>query len=66
MTLNIDRLEMYKLAAKRAKEEGHELTKDRIWDQYIAISFRHGVKYLVKPHNDKPYFDELKRLGLMK
>lgn len=60
-----DRLEMYKLAAKRCKEQGYPLTKDRIWDQVVALSIRAGMKHILEPHNAKPYFEELKQLGLM-
>lgn len=63
--LDTDRLEMYKLAAKKCREQGFPLTKDRIWDQYVSISIRSGMNDLLKPHKSEPYFEELKRLGLM-
>jgi len=62
--IDLDILEMYKLAAKKTKESGYPLTKDRIWDQYVSISFRAGMKQLLRPHKKEPYFEELKRLGI--
>ena len=61
-TINIDILELYKLAAKKCAEYGYPLTKDRIWDHVCSIGIRAGI---MKKHKSQFYFDELRKLGLL-
>jgi len=62
VSLDIDTLELYKLAAKKCKEHGYPLTKDRIWDHVCSIGVRAGI---MKKHKSRPYFEELRRLGIL-
>jgi hypothetical protein len=56
-----DRFELYKLALKKVKEAGYPVTKNRVWDQFVSIAFRCGLRECLKPHDSEPYFQ---RLGL--
>ena len=59
-----DRLELYRLAARKVKETDYLPTKDRVWDMFVSIAIRHYPE-CIKSHNSKPYFEALKKEGLM-
>lgn len=59
MNLDQDKLEMYRLAIKKVKEAGYELTKDRIWDQYVTICMGTGMGCCLSKHKIEPYLREL-------
>jgi len=63
-TMYDDRMELYRLAARKVKETGYPVTKDRVWDMFVSISIKHYPECL-KPHNSKIYFEALKKEGLM-
>jgi len=60
-----DRMELYRLSARKVAEAGYPATKDRIWDQFVSIAVRSGLRELLKPHKSDPYFEQLKKEGLM-
>lgn len=57
--LDQDKLALYQIAIKRVKEAGYPLTRDRIWDQYVSIAMRSGMRGLVDRHWIEDYLDEL-------
>ena len=60
-----DRMELYKLALKKVKEAGYPVTRDRVWDQFVSIAVRSGLRELLEPHKSDPYFEQLRKEGLM-
>ena len=60
-----DRMELYRLSARKVAEAGYPTTKDRIWDQFVSIAVRSGLRELLKPHKSDPYFEQLRKEGLM-
>lgn len=59
-----DRMELYRLSARKVAEAGYPATKDRIWDMFVSIGIRHYPE-LLKPHKSDPYFEQLRKEGLM-
>jgi len=60
-----DRMELYRLSARKVAEAGHPATKDRIWDQFVSIAVRSGLRELLKPHKSDLYLSQLRKEGLM-
>ncbi len=45
-------LELYKLALKKVREAGYKLTKDRVWDQYVALVMSCQLpRYFLEKHS---------------
>lgn len=59
-----DRMELYRLSARKVAEAGYPTTKDRIWDMFVSIGIRHYPE-LLKPHRSQIYFEQLLKEGLM-
>ena len=61
-----DRMELYRLSARKVAEAGYPTTKDRIWDMFVSIAIRHYPDpELLKPHRSQIYFEQLRKEGLM-
>ena len=60
-----DRMELYRLSARKVAEAGYPATKDRIWDQFVSIAVRSGLRELLEPHKSDPYLSQLRKEGLM-
>lgn len=57
--LDPDKLAMYQLALKKVKQLGYPVTKDRIWDQYVALSMGSGIPSLLSKHKSDLYLREI-------
>ena len=64
-TMHDDRMELYRLSARKVAEAGYPVTRDRVWDQFVSIAVRSGLRELLKPHKSDPYFEQLRKEGLM-
>lgn len=53
--LDPDILEGYRLAIKKTRQAGYPLTKDRIWDQYVAMAMASGMRTLLQKHRIEDY-----------
>ena len=61
MELDQDRLDVYRIAARRVQKAGYQLTKDRLWDEYVTLAMQSGMRGLLDKHRIEPY---LRALGM--
>ena len=47
--------ELYRLSARKVAEAGYPVTRDRVWDQFVSIAVRSGLRELLKPHRSQIY-----------
>lgn len=62
--LDQDKLDVYCMAARRVQRAGYQLTKDRLWDEYVSVALQSGMRGLLDPHRIEPYFSFLRSLGM--
>lgn len=57
-----DRFELYKLALKKVREAGYKPTKDRVWDQYVALAVSYQLpRYFLEKHDFERYWRMLEK-----
>lgn len=59
MELDQNKLDVYRIAARRVQKAGYPLTKDRLWDEYVTIAMQSGMRGLLDKHRIEPYLELL-------
>lgn len=60
-----DRYLLYKMAVKKVSELGFDMTKDRVWDQFVNLCISYGMKSCLEPHKFQPYWERLQAEGIV-